>query len=262
MKFEEKLQKLRKEKGLSQEALAEMLEVSRQAISKWEGGYSYPEMDKLVILTDIFGVTLDSLVKDGELEDDNENTSSAPFWTTRGHFFEYKSERTMLGLPLVHINIGWGARKAKGVLAVGNISTGILSIGLLAKGLLSVGILSLGVIGVGVLSLALLLSVGTIAIGTVAIGAIAIGIFALGAIAIGMFTTGALSVATHIAIGDTSFGHIAVGRVANGAREFVDTTPGSLNLSAIDGAEVREAINEEFPGMWQWIVNLKTAFLG
>jgi len=262
MRFEEKLQKLRKEKGLSQEALAELLDVSRQAISKWEGGYSYPEMDKLIILTEIFGVTLDSLVKDGELEDDKENKASVPYWTTRGNFFEYKSKIEMFGLPLVHINVGWGLRRAKGVLAIGNISTGIVSIGLLAKGLFAIGMLSLGVVGIGALSLALLLSIGSIAIGTFAIGAVAIGVFALGAMAIGMFTTGALSVASHIAIGDTAFGHIAVGRAANGVREFVDATPGNVNLSAISGAEVREAINEEFPGMWRWIGNLMTTFLG
>ncbi|MCL2427141.1 MAG: helix-turn-helix domain-containing protein [Oscillospiraceae bacterium] len=51
MKFDAKLQKLRREKGMSQEALAEMLDVSRQAISKWESGQSYPEMEKLIILT-------------------------------------------------------------------------------------------------------------------------------------------------------------------------------------------------------------------
>ena len=262
MRFEEKLQKLRKEKGLSQEALAEMLDVSRQAISKWEGGFSYPEMEKLIALTEIFGVTLDSLVKDGTLEDDRGNVAHAPFWTTRGSFFEYKSERKMFGLPLVHINIGWGAKKAKGVLAIGNIATGILSIGLLSKGILAIGLLSLGVIGIGALSIALLLSIGSIAIGTFAIGALAIGVFALGALAIGMFTTGALSLGTHIAIGYNAHGHIAIGRIVSGVREFVDTSPGNLNLSAISGSEVREAIYEEFPGMWRWITNLMTSFLG
>ena len=48
MDFGMKLQSLRKEKGLSQEALAEKLHVSRQAVSKWESGAGYPEMDKLI----------------------------------------------------------------------------------------------------------------------------------------------------------------------------------------------------------------------
>lgn len=64
MKFSEKLQKLRKEKKLSQEQLAEMLEVSRQSVSKWESGLTYPEMDKLIALCKIFNCTLDDLTND------------------------------------------------------------------------------------------------------------------------------------------------------------------------------------------------------
>ena len=64
MKFNEKLQSLRKEKGLSQEELANLLEVSRQAVSKWESGQTYPEMDKLLSLCKIFGCTLDELTND------------------------------------------------------------------------------------------------------------------------------------------------------------------------------------------------------
>lgn len=64
MKFCEKLQKLRKEKGYSQEELADLLDVSRQAVSKWESGTTYPEMDKLLSLCKIFNVTLDDLTND------------------------------------------------------------------------------------------------------------------------------------------------------------------------------------------------------
>ena len=64
MDFGMKLQNLRKGKGLSQEALAEQLNVSRQAVSKWESGAGYPEMDKLILLSNLFGVTIDYLVKD------------------------------------------------------------------------------------------------------------------------------------------------------------------------------------------------------
>lgn len=67
MNFSEKLQKLRKEKGLSQERLAEMLDVSRQAVSKWESGQTYPEIDKLIKLSDLFNVTLDELVRDDNI---------------------------------------------------------------------------------------------------------------------------------------------------------------------------------------------------
>lgn len=64
MKFSEKLQSLGKGKGLSQEKLAELLDVSRQAVSKWESGQTYPEIEKLIVLCDLFEITLDELVRD------------------------------------------------------------------------------------------------------------------------------------------------------------------------------------------------------
>ncbi|MBS4537541.1 helix-turn-helix transcriptional regulator [Clostridium sp. D2Q-11] len=63
MKFSGRLKVLRKEKGLSQEKLAELLNVSRQSVSKWEAGQTYPEIDKLIILSDFFNITLDDLIK-------------------------------------------------------------------------------------------------------------------------------------------------------------------------------------------------------
>ena len=60
----EKIYALRTEKGMSQTDLAEALEVSRQSISKWETDVSTPELDKLIKLSEIFGVTLDELVLD------------------------------------------------------------------------------------------------------------------------------------------------------------------------------------------------------
>ena len=64
MKFCEKLQTLRKENKLSQEQLADMLDVSRQSVSKWESGNTYPEMDKLIQISKIFNCTLDDLTND------------------------------------------------------------------------------------------------------------------------------------------------------------------------------------------------------
>lgn len=65
MALPEKLYTLRKKSGLSQEQLAEALNVSRQAISKWEGGSAMPESDKLLALSNYFGVSLDYLLKGG-----------------------------------------------------------------------------------------------------------------------------------------------------------------------------------------------------
>ncbi len=66
MTLSEKLLALRTEKGLSQEDLAEKLEVSRQSVSKWETGQSTPDLDKIIRLADLFGVTVDQLVREGE----------------------------------------------------------------------------------------------------------------------------------------------------------------------------------------------------
>ena len=62
----EKLYKLRKNSGLSQEQLAEQLNVSRQAISKWESGTAVPESEKLITISNYFGVSVDYLLKDDE----------------------------------------------------------------------------------------------------------------------------------------------------------------------------------------------------
>lgn len=64
MTLSEKLYTLRRKSGLSQEQLAEQLQVSRQAISKWETGRAIPESDKLLAISRCFGVSLDYLLKD------------------------------------------------------------------------------------------------------------------------------------------------------------------------------------------------------
>lgn len=66
MRFEEKIIHLRKQKGLSQEELAEQLGVSRQAVSRWELGQTLPDIPNLVQLCELFGVSADYLVKDEE----------------------------------------------------------------------------------------------------------------------------------------------------------------------------------------------------
>ncbi len=65
MTFGEKLQKLRAREGLSQDALAELLNVSRQAVSRWERDETMPETEKVVRISDCFHVTTDYLLKDG-----------------------------------------------------------------------------------------------------------------------------------------------------------------------------------------------------
>lgn len=69
MKFNEKLLSLKKMKGLSQEELGMELQVSRQTVSKWEAGQSYPDFQRLVMLSDYFDLSLDKLVKGIDVQD-------------------------------------------------------------------------------------------------------------------------------------------------------------------------------------------------
>ena len=68
MEFNNRLYELRKQKGFSQEELAGRLNVSRQTVSKWEVGESTPDMEKLLAISDLFGVSLDELVKGEEAQ--------------------------------------------------------------------------------------------------------------------------------------------------------------------------------------------------
>lgn len=62
MSFADNLRQIRKDKNLSQEDLAELLDVSRQAISKWEQGIGYPEVEKLLLLSNRLNISMDSLM--------------------------------------------------------------------------------------------------------------------------------------------------------------------------------------------------------
>ena len=75
MEFNEKLQELRKQRGLTQEELAQALYVSRTAISKWESGRGYPNIESLKTIAKFFAITIDELLSGDELltiaEEDN-----------------------------------------------------------------------------------------------------------------------------------------------------------------------------------------------
>ena len=67
MEFHEKLQELRKQKGLTQEELAMQLYVSRTAVSKWESGRGYPSIDSLKVISNYFSVSIDDLLSGEKL---------------------------------------------------------------------------------------------------------------------------------------------------------------------------------------------------
>ena len=77
MEFHNKLYQLRKQKGLSQEELANRLNVSRQTVSKWEVGDSTPDMEKLIAIGDLFDISLDELVMDKVMPHTKEASSKS-----------------------------------------------------------------------------------------------------------------------------------------------------------------------------------------
>ena len=69
MNLSKKIYELRKASGMSQEQLAEKINVSRQSISKWESGESYPEIERLIELSNVFDVSTDYLLKSSEADE-------------------------------------------------------------------------------------------------------------------------------------------------------------------------------------------------
>ena len=91
MKLNEKIQYYRKKAGLSQEALAEKLGVSRQAISKWETGDTTPEISNLLLMAGTFGVTTDHLLSEDEpesFEPQTEKENKAECRNSKSKFFD------------------------------------------------------------------------------------------------------------------------------------------------------------------------------
>ena len=223
----EKLAKLRREQNLTQEQLAELLGVSRQAISKWESGAAYPETEKLIRLGKLYHCSMDYLLME-EVEETKPAVGGAGDTGViridlRSLCYERVSEKKIGGLPLWHINIGFG-RTAKGVFAIGLRAKGIVAVGLVALGVVSLGVCGVGLITVGPLAVGLV-AVGAIAAGILAIGAVAVGVFSLGACAIGNFAVGAAAIGEYAARGDAARAAVAVGiSEANGSLYTLETS--------------------------------------
>lgn len=197
MTFGERLMSLRRARGLSQEALGDMLDVTRQTVSKWERGDSTPELEKLVELSRIFGVSLDELAGIERTERPGDAAQaqpeqSAPGASWRWHY-EYKSRRTLFGLPLLHINVGRGAMyRATGIVAIGLAARGVVAVGLVSLGVLAVGAVPVGLLAAGAAALGGA-ATGAVAVGYVAVGSLAVGKVAIGSLAIGESVTGSLT---------------------------------------------------------------------
>lgn len=163
MTLGEKIFRLRTEQGLSQETFGEKLGVSRQSVSKWETDQSVPELDKIVAISELFEVTTDYLLKEteetyGTAKEEPPRTEEYPqgaYRIGRRPHYEYKSKKMIGNLPLVHINLGLGIHRAKGVIAIGAIAQGWLAIGYVAMGGLCFGLVSLGLFAFAVLAFGL-----------------------------------------------------------------------------------------------------------
>ena len=102
MTFAEKLQSLRKAKGLSQEYLAEKCGVSRQSVSKWETGLGYPETEKLLVLCEVLDANLDYLLRDQKLISQEEITEAkhSPYISYVGKWVQvFLNDREFKNLP-------------------------------------------------------------------------------------------------------------------------------------------------------------------
>lgn len=245
MDFQSQLQKLRKGKGMSQEDLAEKLGVSRQTVSKWEGGTAYPDMLNLMTISSFFDITIDALIK-GEEKSDEEDKSPLQNDARRDYHYEHKSKITIKGVPLLHINFGIGNYHAKGIFAIGNVSTGVFSLGIIAKGVVTLGVLSLGLFAFGVLSIGLF-ALGCIAVGLIAIAGMAIGVMTLGGLAIVVVSIGGCALATHIAVGGYAAAPLAIGYIAKGEDTLLILQIG--NITDITAANIRALAAEKFPNM-------------
>ena len=316
MTLGEKIYSLRVKNGLSQEAFGEKLGVSRQSVSKWETDQSVPELDKIVMISELFTVTTDYLLKESAAEPasgqwkgttaaggpgqwngastaaggsgqwNGVSTAAEGYgqWTKasgaeqasdvwgessdteqdayecrgravvkRGFSYEYKSKRSWRGMPLVHVNIGFG-RSAKGVIAIGLAAKGIVAIGLAG-----LGVITLAPVGIGLLLSAGIVAIGGIAlgdfaIGVVAMGAFCVGIFSMGALAVGQFSFGAIAIGQQVAVGDVARGDIALGFSEATGTVFQQITG---KQGGFDPQDALRAIDEHVADYWfifkQWI---------
>lgn len=260
MEFSEKLTQLRRRQGLSQEHLADRLGVTRQSVSKWEGGAAMPELSKLIALSELFGVSVDYLVKD-YLETPETAEGEDPARADRleqkvdeltryvkGRVWRYDSRLRIFGVPLVSVRIGFvrGGKLtwdnvAKGVIAVGNCAVGAVAVGVIGVGLISFGVLALG-----------LLALGIVAAGLGAFGVAALGVLALGVSAVGAYAGGVAAAAARIAVGVSAAAPTAVGAHADGADVL-------LWGSGLTDPEVRTFLLEHHPDLWRPLLDLLTA---
>ena len=107
MVMPERIQHLRKTKGLSQEELADTMGVSRQAVSKWESGQSTPDLEKIILMSEFFGVTTDYILKGIETVENKDEQSKEIISKIL-----YISSTAFVAIGLFSAFSGWYAEQA------------------------------------------------------------------------------------------------------------------------------------------------------
>ena len=243
MTFTEKLTGLRRKSGMSQEQLADRLGVTRQSVSKWEGGTAMPELVKLISLSELFGVSVDYLVKDWMEEPDNPCGGSGEISSkqadrlekkvdeltnyVKGRVYRYDSKTRIFGLPLVSIRFGF---VRNGKLSMDNTAKGIIAIGNCA-----IGVVAIGIVGVGLFTF----------------GVLAMGMLSLGIVAGGLAAFGVAAIAAKIAVAVSAVAPTAVGEFASGSHVL-------LWGDGLTAPEVQTFLLEHHPDLWRPLLRLLT----
>ncbi len=268
MEFSEKLTTLRRREGMSQEQLADRLGVTRQSVSKWESGAAMPELVKLIALSELFGASVDYLVKDWLTEDQSEVEPDTPdslfsaqqaarleqkvddlTRSINGSVYRYDSKTRVFGLPLVSVRVGFVRNGrmtkdnvARGVIAIGNATIGVVSLGIVSIGLFSFGCLALG-----------LLALGIVAMGPLAAGVAALGYMAFGVSAVGCYAGGVCALGTDIAVGvAAASANTAVGCEADAAHVL-------LWGDGLSRETVETFLLTHHPDLWRPLLRLLSA---
>ncbi|MDY2607791.1 MAG: helix-turn-helix domain-containing protein [Lachnospiraceae bacterium] len=250
-----KLSRLRKENNYTQEQLAEILGVSRQSISKWESDISYPETDKLIHLSNLFGCSLDYLLKDTVESNDYEKKSGfdyvdsdyaksgskysdSDYTNSDSNYSDAYSNAYYANTNYSDSDYSYGKSKKYSQLDVLDSGLNIVKehlrerkskktfcglplwhIGRNAKGIIAIGLNAKGFLAIGMKATGVIslgmLSIGIISLGMLSISLIALGMMSLGVLAVGCFTIGIFSVGA-ISVGIIAIGGVSVGKFAVG----------------------------------------------
>ncbi len=255
MTLGEKLAAYRKQNNYTQEQLAELLGVSRQAVSKWESDLAYPETEKLIKLSELYDCSLDYLIKDKQPEEiSSKEQQNYALINLNSFCFERKSKRMVRGVPLWHVNIGPG-RTAKGIFALGLVARGVFSCGLASMGIFSFGLVSLGLLAFGSLA-AGLVAFGGISIGYIAFGGLAVGVLSVGGASVGLVAVGGAASGQYLAIGDSATAQIAIG-ISEAYGEFTYITP----LDDVHRQHLYQNIETFVPSWLKWAVDFVKSFI-